>query len=396
MPRVLSALLALAVPLAAQTTWVVDVDNRPGAQFTELAAAVAAAAHGDTLLVRAGSRPYAPFATDKGLRIIGLSDPAIFARRFTPVVRVANLPAGETFVLDGFHVPPENSFEAVFTSNAGAIVLTRLRAIESCNCGPGVLLPAGFAFTDCAQVAIDACENFGKPAVDVVRSNVVITRSRLGVNEVGMGWGNCLHVNGGEVAVVESVLDASYAMDINGLAQPAVRLFAGALRVGASAATSVQGSSVTGMAHLQPAIEISGGSLELDGDVRLNPLYGGGVPLRILGGSFTLRQTPMVVARSAATASSLQVDALTTARAPLVVFAGLPIAPTAALPFGTLWLDPSASLVLAAGIAPANGIVGASLALPGGPPPGLVVAVQCVADLGAGLELSSPSLVALR
>ncbi len=393
--RVVAPLLALA-PLAAQSTWVVDADGRPGAHFADLPAAVAAAQTGDTLLVRAASFPYTAFATDKGLRVLGLGDPVLYAPRWVPVCRVTNLPATATFVIDGFHVPPESSFEVVLAANAGLVVLSHLRALESCNCGPGVIIPAGFAIQDCAQVVVDSCENFGKPAIDVVRSEVAITRSRLGMNAIGIGWGNCLHVDGGRVDVAESELDASLAMDVQGNAQPAVRLRAGRLRVGATNASYVQGSTIRGMAFLQPAIEVSGGDLELDLDVRLNPFAGGGIPLRMLGGTLTVRQTAMAVARSAAIGGVLSADAITTARAPVVLFAGLPTSPTPTAPFGTLWLDPSASFVLGFGTAPASGIVSGAVALPVGLPPGLIVSLQCVADLGAGLELSSPSLVTLR
>ena len=88
--------------------------------------------------------------------------------------------------------------------------------------------------------------------------------------------------------------------------------------------------------------------------------------------------------------------AVTTARAPTLLFAGLPVAPAPASPFGTLWLDPSASIVLAFGIAAGDGVVGGQLPLPSALPPGLTVCVQAVADLGAGLEVSSPALGVVR
>ena len=49
---VLGALLA--GPAVAQQTWIVDAANGPGAHFTALAPAVAAAAGGDRVLVRSG------------------------------------------------------------------------------------------------------------------------------------------------------------------------------------------------------------------------------------------------------------------------------------------------------------------------------------------------------
>ena len=66
-PRILP-LLALTFAPAAANTFVVDAANGPGSQFNEIAVAVAVAAPGDLILVRAGS--YAPFVLDKGLSIV--------------------------------------------------------------------------------------------------------------------------------------------------------------------------------------------------------------------------------------------------------------------------------------------------------------------------------------
>jgi len=58
------------VPLLLQTVWVVDDNGGPGVNFTDLPPAIAAAADGDVLLVRAGT--YTPFMLlGKGLRILG-------------------------------------------------------------------------------------------------------------------------------------------------------------------------------------------------------------------------------------------------------------------------------------------------------------------------------------
>ncbi|MBK7876863.1 MAG: hypothetical protein IPJ77_14150 [Planctomycetes bacterium] len=72
MHRILScgaSMLALALtPVASANTWVVDAANGPGSQFDEIGVAIAAAAPGDLILVRAGS--YSPFVLDKGLTIL--------------------------------------------------------------------------------------------------------------------------------------------------------------------------------------------------------------------------------------------------------------------------------------------------------------------------------------
>src|SRR4029077_1951436 len=54
-PMMIPLVLVACLP----TIWIVDSANGPGAHFTDLPAAIAAAASGDTLVVRAGA--YMPF-----------------------------------------------------------------------------------------------------------------------------------------------------------------------------------------------------------------------------------------------------------------------------------------------------------------------------------------------
>ncbi len=386
-------MLGLLAPLAAQQTWIVDRQGRPGTDFADLPDAVAAANPGDTLLVRAASIPYSAFATGKGLTVLGDGHPEINSFRFNPAVQVIGLPASQRFVMHGFRTPIEQAFEVVLQNDAGPVVLSDLRAIEPCNCGPGVVLPPGMTITDCAQVSVDGCDEFGKPAISCVRSDVTITRCNLGILPIGAGLGDCLLVDGGRVEVVESHLDGSWAMDINGVTQPAVRLLAGTLRLGATAETFVQGGTLGGNANLRPAIDAAGGVLELDPDVRLNPQRGGGIGLALHGASIALRQYAFALVPSAPVGGPLELRLHTSAFAPSLLLLGLP---TAALPspFGTFLLDPSASILVVSG-APSTGLLSSSLPLPLGLPRGLQVCVQGVADLGAGIEVSSPAVVVL-
>ena len=66
----LALALALLSPLAGATTYVVDVANGPGTDFTQIATAIAAASPGDTLLVRSGQ--YQSFVLDKSPTIANL------------------------------------------------------------------------------------------------------------------------------------------------------------------------------------------------------------------------------------------------------------------------------------------------------------------------------------
>lgn len=128
-------LLSLAAPLLAQRTWTVDRSNGPGTDFTDLPPAVAAAAPGDTILVRAGA--YASTTIRKGVRLLGQGQ-----------VQVANLtldalPSQQEFVAKGLGVTQ------LTTQNC----VGRLH-IESVQVGP---LIAFARIRNCRAVTIANC-----------------------------------------------------------------------------------------------------------------------------------------------------------------------------------------------------------------------------------------------
>ena len=96
MRSLIPCLLAAVVP--AQT-FVVDVANGPGTNFTQIAAAVAYAPDGAVLQVRPGH--YASFAiTGKSLTIVG--GPGVtFGEMFSGSITIASLAQGQRVVLHG-------------------------------------------------------------------------------------------------------------------------------------------------------------------------------------------------------------------------------------------------------------------------------------------------------
>ncbi|HLU38404.1 MAG TPA: hypothetical protein VK081_03410, partial [Planctomycetota bacterium] len=87
--RLLLAVLATAPAALAQRTWVVDVNNGPGTDFFDIPPAVAAAAPGDLIVVRAGQ--YNGFSTNKGLRMVGEG----------AVLLAPSAPGGKALIVDG-------------------------------------------------------------------------------------------------------------------------------------------------------------------------------------------------------------------------------------------------------------------------------------------------------
>ncbi|MEZ5966401.1 MAG: hypothetical protein R3F56_21375 [Planctomycetota bacterium] len=98
-------LLVLLTSPRAQTTWVVDALGRPGTNFTDLPAAVAAAAPGDVIALRYVDplvSPYQGASISKGLTVVGVGGrPGIVGR-----LQVGLVPAGQHAVLRNLRLAP--------------------------------------------------------------------------------------------------------------------------------------------------------------------------------------------------------------------------------------------------------------------------------------------------
>lgn len=152
----------LAASAAAQNVLVVDAANGPGTNFVDLPTAVAAAASGDRIDVRAGH--YAPFhVAGKALRITGagaaltIVDGAPNGAPNADYVTIDGVPAGAVFRMEGLAIRPNLSGgQAMFFSppssvsptvkarlwvgvSAGAVVLSDL------DVGPATNPPSNVA-----------------------------------------------------------------------------------------------------------------------------------------------------------------------------------------------------------------------------------------------------------
>ena len=77
-------MIPLVLVACLPTIWIVDSANGPGSSFTDLPAAVVAAASGDTLVVRAGA--YTPFVVSgKALTILGAGASVTQVSNPTPI-----------------------------------------------------------------------------------------------------------------------------------------------------------------------------------------------------------------------------------------------------------------------------------------------------------------------
>ena len=206
--RFVLVLIGLAASLAAQRTWIVDVANPPGTDFTDLPPAEAAAAHGDTLLVRAGN--YSAFVTSKGIVVLGASGTVVQGNLFTAAITVSALPAGRVFrahrlVLGGAHRQ-----WLTLTGNDGVV---HLEAIESA--GGAYPSPYGvIGINTSRMVTVVGCGQQSNLEITVSDSRVSIVHCRLrGRSAVsdpraGASYGAdvALHAQGSVVDVADCTL----------------------------------------------------------------------------------------------------------------------------------------------------------------------------------------------
>lgn len=380
-----SLVLLLVASLPAQTTWIVDRGGSPGAHFADLPPAVAAAAPGDTILVRADAflQPYSPFTTGKGLRVIGLDQPLLSTAH--AAVRIQGVAASQRFVLAGFDAPRDQDLRVAVADCAGPVHLENLHAVE-----PGFFLPSSAAIdiARCALVTLRDVEGFGLPAVEIRASTVVLAACRLGVTSLGLGGGPPLWASDSHVDIVESRLQAT------GATESAVRLVRCRSRIGGTASAVLQGGPWPGTGGAAPAIYEAGGTLRLDPRVQLNPLAG--TPAIVAGPGFVSGSVAACVTSRAAPGAPLQATVVGGGGDLVLLALGFP-APPYATPFGDAFLLPGPVDLVFAGTLPPGGQIGVPLGtVPVSFPRGEVFGLQPVTADGSAIRLGVAAAFAVH
>lgn len=216
--RALTGVLLFADLAAAQTTWIVDANNGPGAHFTDLPPAVAAAAPGDVVVVRYVDPLVTAYTAPniaKGLTLVatGADRPGL-AGMFT----IGGVPAGEHVVVRGFRLAPfvtgagttgncflrvwfndgsvhfqdvvrDPVFSLFYTQNGLSMNDDRLVTFSRCDL-PKVT-QFGAQFTDCAEVVLDRSAMGPPTGGGTTVATLSLARSRLVLQEstvTGFGW----------------------------------------------------------------------------------------------------------------------------------------------------------------------------------------------------------------
>lgn len=142
----LAAPLLLGTALAAQgNVLIVDQQNGPGTDFTDLPPAVAAATPGSTIQVRPGG--YTGIFVDKGIHIVGTPG-VVLARLVHPratMFSVNGVPSGQTFTMRDVQIGPAFFGGPVISSNQGRVVFDGVSS-------------GSFLINNCRQVELRRCD----------------------------------------------------------------------------------------------------------------------------------------------------------------------------------------------------------------------------------------------
>jgi hypothetical protein len=170
-------LLTSALPLSAQGhVHVVDAAGGPGSDFTALAPALAAAADGDVLLLRAGTYFDALNLSGKGLFVTADAGATVVVFSGS----VTNIPAGRYAALQGLTMDGQGSGPSIH--QASGVVW-----MEGCSVRPGTgaFGSGGTSVVSCSSVVLSRC------LFDVPRFDVLL----LGPPAPALfARGSCLHV----------------------------------------------------------------------------------------------------------------------------------------------------------------------------------------------------------
>lgn len=248
--RLAAVVFAVEVGVASQQTWKVDCSGSPGSHFTDIPAAVAAAAPGDTIWVyritgtSCTSGYTAPFV-DKPLRIVGF-EVGVQPGNNTPGVigmsgqlQVANIPHGQQVVISnismnygGGSAPPP----MMVTDCDGSIVLEN---VYFGNLGtPGQLI----RFDRCGHVVVRGSTFvIGGDPIRITDSNVLFSNCLVYDTAPLQWWGLGYTVTTESLRLVRSTVTLSGSIVLGAsnwggalVQRSAATLDASTLRIGAS------------------------------------------------------------------------------------------------------------------------------------------------------------------
>lgn len=374
----LSAGLCASLP-AQRRTWVVDVQNRPGADFSSLQTAFASVPPGDAVHVRDGVYPV-PITLERGL-VVEAATGVRFATALSDGLVVRNVPAGQRVVLRGFRLP------LLFTPNPRLGTRIDVRGCAGHVLIEDLVSESGVGIADSPWVSI----------VDsTVACPMTVERSSLSLVDTALrGW------------------DAFSTIGVRVPSTTAASCRNSVLAV--SRCTFAGGNSSTGVVG-SAAIDMLDSALGITGRGGESVRAGAGAPYAIDGSSGRIVADPVVaiasanpaIPRESRTIPSLSCGALVlggTSRSELRGTSGQAFAALLGQPLrpvyvsflnGALGLDPVGAVTIAGGVLDVGGFASWNLAVPVDPVlRGEVMAMQGV-QVDSVPRLSSTDLRVVR
>ncbi len=365
----------------AQTTWVVDQAGGAGAHFTDLPPAFAAAADGDTVLVRRGS--YSPGKVTTGIRL--LCEPGVT----TLALEVDGVGAGRSFLCKGLTARSLGLFG----------LLTSSLTVRNCS---GQLHFEGCTFSastsptnpNAIAVVIDGAHHvtFANSSLNTIgATDSILSFSDCRVT--GMMEAPGLHLQNSHLLFADGeILGGDALKGFGGTPAPAIRSTGSTILVtGRDATTRIAAGGVCPLfpascAITGPAI-VGGPRLLLDPRVRVQgPIAGVLFP--------TITHVPALTASGAGPGGTTRADLVTQPGSLYALVAGLPTGPIPTA-FGPLWVSTSL-VVLAAGTTVTGQVSFQTTVGPAFNPSEQVLTYQALVQTpGGSLQLSNPAMVIL-
>lgn len=370
----------------AQTVYIVDGLNRPGTNFTDVPAAVAAAQDGDTILLRNDGGAYHGTTTSKALTITGDSPGLAMFAGPGSAMTISGLPAGREFVLQNVEFLSGGAGPRIVVQGClGRVHLVRVNAYSYSG---GAALDVSLS----SAVTVRGGDFQGFPGLRAQNATIAVSGSRC----YGLGGSaNVLPGIGAQLVDSTAWFDSVQAYGGNawhtdapgpGIELINANLSATGITNGARAQSGFLGSFASpGFTAAVPAIRGQNSLLRIDPKVLLAST--GGAPT-IVGATTTTTAIPSFVLNGVPLLQSQSDLAAATASVTLV---GLPANP---LPLpgvqGRLWLDPNQVLVLQGVLGGFAGFYETLL------PAGATVSMQLMTLQAGTVELSTPAIVHCR
>ena len=334
-------LAVLTTGLAAQQTWIVDQGG--GGNFTDLAPAFTAAAPGDIVRIRGGGSFNSSYTLNKPLVLV-----ADAPRPRVYMLTVAASPVAGTAVIADLYLAGLGSSAGSMPIAGENLIVDSLglgNAVLSMHrCTLGSTRPLGDVGLSSTTAVLSDCTIRGPSGYcDFFNGGIYGAGPGLLFTGSNLQLANCV-IQGGNGAVLSCGLAG---------AAPALTLWGGSVQL---TRCSVSGGTLPGGGTAAAVLLGFGAVVAADASVQ----FSGG----IFGGAVTAITLPATTGQGAQPGATMSVRLDGPAQLPALLAASFGLRSPSALPFGLVWIDPGAAVILASGSTSATGSLGVTIPVP--------------------------------